>query len=404
MRKIINSGRDNMNIAIFTDCYLPIKNGVVTSVLQLKSGLENHGHNVVIITSEVPMYRDKEDNVIRLPSIKAGFGTEQRLAFFTQPSVNRFLKKKQIDLIHTHTEFSLGYSGKWASKKLKIPHIHTTHTMWEDYNHYIMNGRLLSSKMIKKILSTFLKNTTALIAPSIKAKRYYHELVPEIPIQVVHNGIDMHKFKSAEITKGEVKELYRQFDIHKNDKLIIFVGRIGREKRVNELVDSVVPVLKKIPKTKLLLVGDGPEMKELKHKAAELNLEKEIIFTGFVNWELVFKLYSISHIFATCSLSEVHPMTLIEACMCNLAIVARRDDSYLDLVQEGKNGHLVDSETALTARLTELLKNEDKRKSFGKYSYFVSQSYSAETHVDKVENFYKKVVELYPDKIQLLRD
>jgi 1,2-diacylglycerol 3-alpha-glucosyltransferase len=393
-----------MNIAIFTDCYLPIKNGVVTSVLQLKNGLEKRGHKVVIITSEVPMYQDKDDNIIRLPSIKAGMGTEQRLALFTQPSVNRFLKKKEIQLIHTHTEFSVGYSGKWAAKKLKIPHVHTTHTMWEEYNHYIMNGKLLSANMIRKILKAFLKKATALIAPSIKAKKYFHQLLPDIPIQIIHNGIDMHKFKSAEITKSEINLLHKEFDIKKNDKLIIFVGRIGREKRVVELLNAVVPIIKKIPQVKLLMVGDGPDLKELKKKAISFNIEKNIIFTGFVNWELVHKLYSISHIFATASLSEVHPMTLIEACICNLPIVARRDDSYLDLVQNGRNGYLVDADVDLTTRLIELLTNEEKRKNYAKYSYYISQLYTAENHVDKVESFYKKILELYPDKIQLLKD
>ena len=84
-----------MNIAIFTDCYLPIKNGVVTSVLQLKEGLEKKGHNVLIITIEVPNYDETDKNIYRLPSIYSGLG-EQRFGIINQGAVNRFMKKKKI--------------------------------------------------------------------------------------------------------------------------------------------------------------------------------------------------------------------------------------------------------------------------------------------------------------------
>jgi 1,2-diacylglycerol 3-alpha-glucosyltransferase len=393
-----------MNIAIFTDCYLPIKNGVVTSVLQLKIGLEKKGHEVIIITSEVPLYEDKDNNVFRLPSVKAGLGTEQRFSFFNQGAINRFLKRKNIQIIHTHTEFSLGFGGRWAAKKLKIPHVHTLHTMWEEYKHYILNGRLLSVKMIRKILKSYLKNINALIAPSIKAKKYFKTLLPTIPCQIIHNGIDMQKFKSSKITKNEIIQLRKEFDLKKNDKLIIFVGRIGKEKRVKELLNSVTPVLKKNSNVKMIFVGEGPELKELVRLTTELHLTKQIVFTGFVNWELVYRLYTIADIFTTASLSEVHPMTLIEASMCGLAIIARKDDSYLDLVQNDINGYLVDTDKEISLKLKEVLNNKEKLKRFSEASLYISQSYTAENHVIKVENFYKKILELYPDRMHLLSE
>lgn len=391
-----------MNIAIFSDCFIPIKNGVVTSILQLKESLENKGHNVIIITSDVPNYIDKDKNIYRLPSLKAGLGTEQRFAFFNQAPINRFLKKKNIDIIHTHTEFSIGYSGKWAAKKLKIPHVHTTHTMWEEYNHYILNGRLVSKKMIRNILKAFLRKTDAFICPSIKAKKYYHELMPNIPATIIHNGIDIQKFKSNPITKTEITQLRKEFGLKKNDKILIFVGRIGKEKRVIELFNSVLPILKNNPRTKMIFVGEGPALKELIKLSTEYYMHKEFVFTGFVNWELIYRLYSLADIFVTASLSEVHPMTLIEASMCGLAIIARKDESYLDLVQNGKNGYLVNSDEDLTIKLNGLLKNKDKLKEFSKMSQLISQSYTAENHSKKIEEFYKKTIELFPDKLNLI--
>ncbi len=393
-----------MNVAIFTDCYLPIKNGVVTSVLQLKKGLEKKGHNVIIITVEVPKYQDKDTNIYRLPSVKVGLGTEQRFAFFNQGAINRFLKKKEINIIHTHTEFSIGHCGKWAAKKLKIPHVHTIHTMWEEYNHYILNGRLISIKLFRKMLKSYLKNVNAIIAPSIKAKKYIKELMPNMPSQIIHNGIDIQKFKSSNITKSEIEQLRKEFGLKKNDKILIFVGRIGREKRVMELLNSMIPIVKRIQKLKMIFVGDGPDLKELIKKVTELYLHKEIIFTGFVNWDLIYRLYSIADIFITASLSEVHPMTMIEASMSKLPLIARRDDSYLDLVQDGINGYLVDTEEELAEKVELLFKDNKKMEEFSKASFYISQTFTAENHVDKVEEFYKKVIELFPDKLYLLNN
>jgi len=393
-----------MNIALFTDCYLPIKNGVVTSVMQLKEGLESNGHDVIVIAPEVPNYMDKDKNIYRLPSVKLGLGTEQRFAFYHQGPINRFLKKKKIDIIHCHTEFSIGQCGKKAAKKLRIPIVHTTHTMWEDYTHYIFNGKLLTRSMSRKILTNLLKNTNCIIAPSIKAKKYYQELLPNTPIHIIHNGIDQQDFIPTPVKKSEINQLRKEFDLKKNDKILIFVGRIGKEKRVSELFDSVVPVINKIPNVKMIFVGDGPILKDLIKRKTDLHLNKEFIFTGFVNWELIYRLYYISNIFITASLSEVHPMTMIEACICKLSIIARRDDSYLDLVQNGKNGYLVDSDDELTDRIIELLNNNKKLEEFSENSYYISQSFKAEFHVNNVENLYKKVISLYPDKLHLLLD
>lgn len=388
-----------MNIALFTDCYTPIKNGVVTSVVQLKEGLEEKGHNVVVITVEVPNYDERDKNVFRLPSVKAGMGSEQRFAFFNQGAINRLLRMREIELVHSHTEFSVGLSAKWAAKKLKIPHIHTTHTMWEDYRHYILNGKLLTSNMTRRILKTFLKNVYAIVAPSIKAKDYYKVLTPSIPIQIVNNGINVEKFKVSNITENELTHLRKQFGLKKKDKILIFVGRLGKEKRVMELLMTIGKLIKKRPNVKMLFVGNGPDYDVLIDKTKEIGLEKEIIFTGFVNWELVYRLYSIANIFITASLSEVQPMTLIESAMCGLALIVRKDLSYMDLVKDGVNGFLVDNDEDISVKVEELLDDPNLLKMFSNASLNISRLFTDKEHVNNMEKFYYKVLNTFPDKL-----
>ena len=390
-----------MNIAIFTDSYIPIKNGVTTSVVQLKEGLEKKGHNVIVITVDVPAYEEKDPNVYRLPSINASFGsgTDARLGFlFNYLPIIRFLKKKKIDIIHTHTEFSVGLYGKKAAKKLKLPWVHSTHTMWEEYRHYILNGKIFTRGMVRKMMSTFMKNATCLVSPSIKAEKYYKSLLPNISTVVINNGIDVDKFKSSVITENEIVALRKTFGFKKNEKILLFVGRIGNEKRVLELFNIVVPILKENSQIKMIFTGAGPLTEHIADSAARLGLDKQVVFTGFVNWDLVYRLYSISDLFITASLSEVQPMTMIEASMCGLPMIVRRDDSYLDLVHDGKNGYIVDSDEEMTAKIRTLISDDEKLKRFSEYSFENSAKFTAENHVARMEKFYMEVLKNHPGK------
>lgn len=386
-----------MNIALFTDSYTPIKNGVVTSVRQLKEGLETRGHNVIVITPDVPYYQDTESGIYRLPSVpaKLGAGTEFRFGLINQSPINKFLKKRRIDIVHTHSEFSIGFCGKSAARKLKVPLVHTTHTMWENYTHYLMNGKLITPKMARKYMYMYLKNVNMIVAPSVKAKNYYSRIVPSKPIEIVPNGIDSGKFMSSEIRSDEINQLRKEFGIRKNDINLIFVGRVGQEKRVDELFDTVAPILRKYDNLKMIIVGDGPSLHELRGKAVKADLQKKFIFTGFVNWELVCRLYAMSDIFVTLSLSEVHPMTLIEGAMCGLPIIARYDESCLDLVTDGKSGFLIHEDSELESKIRYYMDDPNALRLAKAASFELSKQFTAEHHVDKIEKLYERVIAEY---------
>jgi 1,2-diacylglycerol 3-alpha-glucosyltransferase len=385
-----------MNIALFSDTYLPIKTGVVTVMLQLKNGLEKRGHNVFVFTVNVPDYVDRQNDIFRIPSIKMGFKTQNRLGIFQLNPVLRELRIKKIDIIHTHSEFTVGLIGKIAAKKLKIPLIHTTHMMWEDYSkHYILNGMLISAGMIKRMMRSFLKNVTVIIAPSIKAKKYCMKLVPHIPIVHIDNGIDELRFKSAEIKKSEIKSWRGEFAFNSEDTLIIFVGRIGKEKRSMELFNAVLPVLESNTGIKMIFVGDGPLLSNLRKKVKHLKMDQSVIFTGFVNWEVTYRFYVIADVFVTVSLSEIQPMTVIEAVMCGLPVLVRNDDSFHDLVQNNVNGYRAETDEEFTQKLMQLINDEMLLQKYSEGSRVISKKYTADNHVGIVENLYERILNLH---------
>jgi 1,2-diacylglycerol 3-alpha-glucosyltransferase len=176
---------------------------------------------------------------------------------------------------------------------------------------------------------------------------------------------------------------------------MLFVGRIGREKRVLELLQSVTPVLRSRPGSRMIFAGDGPELNKLKDRLTALGLEKQVTCTGYVEWDSIGRIYRIADLFVTASLSEVHPMTTLEATLWGLPVVARKDDSYADTVHPGINGYLLDSDADFGEKVTELLDDSDQLKRFGEASRRIADGFSGRRHALCMEEFYQHILDRF---------
>lgn len=381
-----------MNVGIFTDCYTPTKNGVVTSILQSKEGLEQRGHKVIVLTVDTPRFKENDPAVYRFPSIPFNSDIDIRLGLANQARVNRIVRGEHIDIIHTHTEFSMGWAAKRAARAFGLPLVHTAHTLYEAYRHYLFWGRYLPAWMIRRWFSLFLRNYSVLICPSLKAQNYFTSFVPHLKSVVIGNGLCKARFKPGLLTRPEITQTRQALGIQPGDRVILYVGRLAEEKRALELLGALTPLLQKYPSYKLLFVGRGPCYQQMIKEACRNNVCGQTVFTGYVAWEHMYKLYSSANVFATASLSENHPMTLIEASICGLPIVARRDDSYVDLIRDDYNGYLVDTDAGIAARLSEVLSDQPKLSRLSENSLRLSDKFSAETHVEKLESLYQHIL------------
>lgn len=393
------SGRDNefkrpvfLNIGIFTDCYVPVKNGVVTSISQLKAGLEARGHRVVIFTVNEGNYLETDTDVIRFRSIPIGLGTELSCGLVNQARVNRVIRDAKIELLHSHTEFNLCISAIIAARKFALPRVQTGHTMWEEYNHYILNGWLFNRPLVRFLLRSLFGGCVALVAPSAKSAKYFSRLLPRMPIEIIPNGVNSESFMKRTYSVPELADIRDGLGIPPRDKVILFVGRIGREKRVVTLLESIAPLLRQRRDIRLVFVGDGPELKELRERGQLLSVENQVICTGYVDWESISGIYRVSDLFVTASMSEVHSMTMIEAMMCSLPVIARKDDSFLGSVQDGVNGYLVESDEGLCEKATELLADEEKLKQFRQASWRIAGEFTGQRHADRMAEFYQRIL------------
>lgn len=392
-----------MTIALFSDSYLPTKSGVVTVVVQLQEQLRKLGHHVILVTvATTNEYETYDPDIYRVHSVALGLGTDQYVGIPAMHPLIHFLRDAGVQLIHCHTEFGIGKAGLRAAHILKIPAICTTHTMWTDfYKYYLTFGNLISPKIINGIMKKYYGKFDSLIGVSTKARNYFKQpgMLPQMPSVIIPNAIDKEKFQKQHISEEQKKALRQSYGIKDDEIMMLFVGRIGEEKRVFELLQVCQNVIKKNSRIKMIFVGNGPAFEEIKTKAQEQISEKTVIFPGFIEWTKVSEYYESADIFVTASLSEMHSMTILEAQLSGLPIVVRRDESYLDSVFNDENGYLTDSEEEMEKRILELADDREKRLAFGKRSLEITKRFTIETHIKKTLKVYEEVMKAYPDKI-----
>ena len=381
-----------MNIAIFSDCYTPQVNGVVTVVRTLKTELEKRGHNVYVFTVQHPDAVE-ENNVFRVSSFQFPNEPQHRIGLFIAEQMIKKVRSLNIDIIHTHTEFSLYLASRIVSRKLKIPSIHTMHTYYKDYLNYTpFLLELYFRKNIGVYFHRVFRSQKCMVAPSIKIKKFLiDEVKIQSPIQIVPNGIDLSLFyeHSDSICKDSI-QLRRKYNIADNDELIVFVGRLGSEKNIGILLDNYKKIREHRNTVKFLLVGDGPDKKSLHERCYELGLADSVMFTGYLRWpDEIRQVYTAADIFMSASHSEVHPITFIEAMAAGLPVVAAADPSVEGMIINGDNGWALENDKLLWEKAIDILSNKDDMKRMGKRSEEISRKYSVENFIDNMLVIYE---------------
>ena len=133
-------------------------------------------------------------------------------------------------IIHTQTEFSLGLLGIWIARELKIPVIHTYHTQYEDYVHYIAKGMLIRPSMVKYLVRGFLHDVDGVICPSEIVRDLLSDYKVKVEKRVIPTGIELAKFERPEIKQENLKELRTKLGIQDDEQMLLSLSRISYEK------------------------------------------------------------------------------------------------------------------------------------------------------------------------------
>lgn len=379
-----------MRIGLFTDTYEPDINGVVSSIVTLQNALEKLGHEVFVVTNHNKLGIERIGNVLFLPGIEI-----KKLYGYTMSSFYSFkgreeIEKMNLDIIHVHTEFGVGIFARMIAKFLKIPIVATYHTAYEDYTHYVnfMDIKFIekySKKLVGKISKLYSNAVDAVIAPSFKTKEMLERYGVRKPIYEIPTGLNLSRFN--EVDWNYVNEIKRYYHLDQKEKLAIFVGRIAPEKNIMMVIEA----FKSIEDVKLMIVGGGPQLEELKQYARQLNIEHKVIFTDKKENQFIPQYYACASCFVSASTSETQGMTYIEALAAKKIVFARRDEVVKNLIQEHKNGYFFDDAHELAIKMKQYFELSEEER-------MAQQEYCRESvkRYDDLE-FGKKVAKMYED-------
>ena len=385
-----------MRIAIFAETYFPFISGVVTHIQTLKEGLEAEGHEVLIVTlSPKAKHHYVKDNVLYCPAIPLkkiyGYGVANPLNLQRMAIVKKF----NPDILHIHTEFSMGLFALYAAKQLKKPVVYTLHTMYDDYVFYLFpkNMKRVAQPAAHAYIRKIASKATAIIGPSHKVANYLQHCGVNRHINIVPNTVDVTAFLPQNVDKSAVEKIKKTLGIQSDDVAICFVGRLGKEKSIDVLIDYFMKNFGGNTRFKLFIMGDGPEKDSLQQQIHNLNSANQIFLLGRVEHKVIPVYYQACGLFATASLTEMNSISMLEATASGLYVVQRLDVYNLDQIQTGQNGDVFETPEEFAkivneyADLTPAQKLE-RKKNVSEYA----QRYGKKEFTTAILNVYHRAV------------
>ena len=332
-----------LRIAIFSDSALPVLNGVSMSIDLLINELRDRGHSVHLFTARHPKASKTDPNTHRFRAVETPWTKGYPLAFPPFYRMLRKFRRFEFDVIHTHTPFTIGFVGmRWAESH-GIPIVSTYHTLYDRYVHYIpyFPRRYLRFKLAKHT-NFYYNRVDHVITPSDAALKWLRRHSVSTPASVIPTDALPRKF----LDRSEIRQT---LGIPANQRILLYVGRLAKEKNMSTLFEMAAISLRKDPDQRLWLVGDGPYRAECVRMARDLGIGDRVKFVGFVPRTEVDKYYAAADLFVFPSITETQGLVVQEAMNYGLPAVAILGGGASEGIEDGVNGFTVKNDAGTFA-------------------------------------------------------
>ena len=361
-----------MRIAITSDTYQPMTNGVAVFTANLARGLAKQGNDVVVIipstsgkkhtkvdcdgrlkevyltSKRFPFYPDQIHEIpeerrifgIKIPRVTYKNG--MWLAVKPRKEMKKILDKFKPDVIHSQQAGTIGLAAAHYAKEQDIPFVSTGHSYPDNYT-----GQFKLLKPIKKpvdaavkaYLTNYMKNGEYATMPTEMA---INDLVPKqskrfkVEVEALSNGIDLSRFKPH----SPDSTVCKKYQIDPSKQRVLYIGRVDPEKSINVVIEAFSKIVKDFPRVEFIIVGDGVAKGKLEEEVEELGLNDRIRFPGKIMPPELIDIYRSGTVFATASETETQGIVLIEAAAIGLPLIAVDAGAVKELCQNGRNGIL----------------------------------------------------------------
>lgn len=372
------------NILFYTDT--PFTGGAEKHIHLLAKNLVRDGYHVRVVCSKSEKLdswcKEMKNDGIGIIRLNVSHKHDPRHYFQLQ----KILKKEGADLLHLHlwNPGACRYAF-WAGAK-NGAHIVTT-----EHDPFPLKG--LKKNFKKKTLNKTVHTITVSEANYRQMLNWYPEL--KSSMSVIHNGIDLEVFEKElmHFTTQENQKIRGQiFGAELYDKVILTIAALHPRKGLKFLLKAMREIIEQKNSTKLVIIGEGPEKKDLMKLAEKLKIAKNVKFLG--HQENIPKILKSSDLFVLPSVKEAFGLVLLEAMAAQVPIVATNVGGIPEIVEDKKDGLLVeprDAEALAKAILT-LLNNKALREKMAFLGHHKVKQFDIRNMVEKTKKVYDKVL------------
>ena len=379
-----------MHIAHFTNTYHPVTSGVVRSVSTFRQALSKLGHNVFVFAQTDREYEDQEPFVFRYPALQLPL-QEYPLTIPVSNFVDTLLPSLKLDVIHAHHPALLGQVAARKAEAMGIPLIFTHHTRYQEYSHYAFGvPKNLAKQVIQRWIGDYMSQCQHVVVPSESIKAILTETYGVTEgITAVPTGIDVATYQNAEA--GNVRQ---EHGWSEDDTILISLGRLAKEKNWETLITAVAPVIKKHPKVRLVILGEGEEREGLENLAQALGVPGRINLIGTVPFNDVPNYLKAADIFCFASITETQGLVTLEAMAAGLPVVAVDATGTSDAVSDGVEGLLAENESeSLTQALLRLIDDEALQAKLAEAAAKKANDFDSEKQAKRLIQVYEEATE-----------
>jgi 1,2-diacylglycerol 3-alpha-glucosyltransferase len=322
-----------LRVGFFTEIYRPVVNGVVASVEALADGLRARGHEVYCFAPRMPGYEEADGPVFRMPSLPLPTRTPYRLTLplVSRRNLNGIIKR--LSIVHVHSPFVTGWMGTRYARRYGMPLVYTYHTQLEAYAHYVPFEPNATRFAAAALTRVFANQADAVVVPTPAMADRLRELGVKVRLEIIPSGIDVTRFGAGQRDES----LRSRMGVEGRDRLLLFVGRLAREKNVELLLRALA--IAGDDSLKLVIAGDGPLRRDLERLAREARVGASTRFLGAVGRDDLPNLYASCDAFVMPSTTETQGLVLAEALAAGARVIASDAPQNRDVL--GGAGRLV---------------------------------------------------------------
>ena len=350
-----------MHIGVFSYYYLPVVNGVTITIADWKRLGEKAGAQFVVCVPRTGKEAHADRDVFAYPAVSLYKRLGITVPTFPEAQLEKELGRRRVDVLHAHHPFYIGNLALYFKKKLAIPLVFTYHTRYTDYfTSYLpwLSGNFFAD-IVTRIVVRFMNQCDAVTVANETLKQELLTKGVHTPIFIVPPGIDTKTF-----ARGNRDAARGRLRIRKRDTVLLYVGRLAKEKNIYFLIRSFARIHRSAPSVKLLLVGHGLEETRLRKYAQKRGLANNIVFATQETVRTIPDVYAAADMFIYASQTETYGRVIVEAMAAGLPIVALAGPSIVDLLKDGITGRVVfqKSPRAFAAAALALIRDPDKRR------------------------------------------